>query len=257
MQAFSRLLKTDWRNMRGVIWGAAGMIVLLQLFSLFSLFFNTNLYFDVCMEVVNAVCIVAALTVPFVNSFTIWAIEWNSRSHYVLFSLPVPRASIMFSKFLTVLLHYLLLACVTLAGMWLQFSRVQQTGQMELAWLQQLNGGKPFVLFAGMLICLVTLIAVCFMLVLLGKAEKGSGKLIGSILFLLVLICYVFLAFLTLGHLAEYSQIPASEPAQEIKRLFGIADTNGMVLFYLTANLALAVSCFLAGGYLLRNRIQL
>ncbi len=194
MHAFKRLLKTDLRNRRNTIFINLGVILISNII-LALLPFQLNIPqtgYNFVMTL-NIIVFFAVLYIPLLNCFSTWREEWKQHAIFQLLSLPVPRTYLLISKYISILIEFLLISVVMLTGLSVQ-NWLQKGLLFRVEPLITLNWSKG--LFITEIMFSVTcLIFLCFFSTLLGKCFRRFSQFITFITFFVGCVISIIVLF--------------------------------------------------------------
>ncbi|MCM3271243.1 ABC transporter permease [Paenibacillus elgii] len=190
MHAFRRLLLTDLRNRRNTILVTLGATILLNAamaILTFQMRFPQNtLGFVMFLDIV-IFCVL--LFVPFLHCFSTWREEWKQHTIYRLLTLPVPRAHLLLSKYISILLETLLISAVMIAGLFVQL-KVSQ-GLLFRAEPLTVDDWSKVLLITKWLLAEACLVFLCSASMLLGKCCGRLSLLVTFLGFVAGLLLWI------------------------------------------------------------------
>jgi len=165
MHAFRRLLLTEFRNRRNVLWVIMSSHILLNIPIIF-LTAHTPIAQLAYLIPLNVTLLSVMMILPFLRCFSIWRDEWKQQSIYQLFTLPVPRAYLLLTKSIAILLEAGMIFAVTVISLWIQY--VVSDGHLFRAEpLTTINGPTLLFIFS-IVMTAVSLILLCAMSLFMG-----------------------------------------------------------------------------------------
>ncbi|WP_193726504.1 ABC transporter permease [Paenibacillus guangzhouensis] len=181
MHAFRRLLLTEIRNRRNVLWVIMSSHMLLNIPIIF-LTANTSTAQLSYLIPLNMTLLSVMLILPFLRCFSIWRDEWKQQAIYQLFALPVPRSYLLLTKSLVILLEAGMIFAITVISLWIQY--VVSDGHLFRAEpLTTINGPK--------LLFIISIVMTAVSLILLCTMSLFMGHWIGKLPLLLTFISFV------------------------------------------------------------------
>jgi len=196
VHAFRRLLLTEYRNRRNVLWMLLCAHILLNITLIFLTAHTPTDQLSYLMTL-NIALLCAMLLLPFLRSFSIWRDEWKHRSIYQLFVLPVPRAYLLLTKSLAILLEACMIFAITVISLWIQYK--VSHGHLFRA--------EPLITFDGpklLFVCSVVLSAIS--IVLLCAMSLFIGQWIGKFPLLLTFLSFFSGLFIWLMIFTQFPQ---------------------------------------------------
>ncbi|HEX7056547.1 MAG TPA: hypothetical protein VF260_05045 [Bacilli bacterium] len=240
MRQFNRLLATDFRNVRNLLVIVAAIIVVAHVAFLIATGSMSETSANGWFVAVNGLIIGTVVIVPIVLSFTIWSKEWELNTHYVLFSLPVPRWYILLSKLIVVVSVFLTLCAFAVFGYFMDISLHRNFPEL----IGNLSGKNVFYEFLNYLVAVNS----AMLGYLAGKSLPKLRGLVTFILFIaLVNIPNYIMGFpiFTVRHSATQAARSAAIP---LDQSYWTA-----IIVLLLVNLLYIV----ASGVILKKRIEL
>lgn len=200
MHAFRRLFITELRNRRNTIIVTLGAAILLHIALTVLILKMPQINLNI-VTLINIVIYSILLFIPFLQCFLSWQGEWKQRSIYHLLSLPVSRASLLVTKYMSIILEALLISIVMIAGLWIQLEASGGT-LFRTEPLIGFNWSK-LVLVMKLLLSATCIVFLCSMSIFLGKSFRKLSFLVTCLsfvvgLFVAIIAFASFPTFVTL-----------------------------------------------------------
>lgn len=246
MQAFNRLIKTEFRNTRNIFIASAAAIVVAQIFLFFYAQGKTEQQAMISCSLINGLLISAAALIPFVHSFTIWTEEWKNNTNYLLFSIPVSKTKIFLSKFLSIFMEYIILLGIALIGFLIDSVFILHVN-FNFNITSSLGSLTQFIIC--LLAISISFIFSCFFSILVGKL---SPKFSGFISF----IVFIAMNLLCNSIIAKIMNLFSSKYVSMNNFHFASNDTIGVIIFIIAEGIFAALY-FLGSIYILEKKVEL
>jgi len=181
VHAFRRLLLTEIRNRRNVLWILLCAHILLNIAIIFLTTHTSSDQLSYLMSL-NITLLCAMLILPFLRSFSTWRDEWKQHSIYQLFVLPVPRSYLLITKSLVILLEACMIFAITAISLWIQY-KVSHGLLFRAEPLITIDGPK--------LLFIISIVLSAISIVLLCAMSLFIGQWVGKLPLLLTFVSFV------------------------------------------------------------------
>ena len=166
MRAFRRMLITELRNRRNVLWIILGSHILLNVAIIFLTAHTRSDQLSYLIPL-NITLLSTMLILPFLRCFSTWRDEWRQQSIYQLFTLPVPRSYLLMTKTLAIFIEVGMIFTVTGISLWIQYD-VSHGHLFRAEPLITMDGAK-LRLMMSIFLAAISLVLLCTMSLFIGQ----------------------------------------------------------------------------------------